>query len=169
MAMTPTVSRVLAISFGAALAGIAACAQGERPAGETRASLVDDLPVPTGAAEQVEHLRQLRALYDEDGDGFVSPAEAEGYYRRYFDQLDDNNDGRLSRAELEPETPGVPDLEVAEEELVGASEQEYVDGSLRKYNLRADPTVGMMSTADFDEMVGEPDAAISTPRPEAVP
>lgn len=75
----------------------------------------------------------------------------------------------LSRPELEPETPGVPDLEVAEEELVGAFEQEYVDSSLRKYNLRADRTIGMMSTADFDEMVGEPDAAISTPRLEAVP
>jgi EF hand domain-containing protein len=111
----------------------------------------------------------LRALYDEDGDGFVSPAEAEGYYRRYFDQLDDNNDGRLSRAELKPETPGAHDLEVAEEELVGTTEQEYVDDNLRKYNLRADRTIGMMSTGDFDEMVGEPDAAISTPRPELLP
>jgi hypothetical protein len=46
MAMTRTASRLLAISFCAALAGNAACAQGERPAGEARASLDDDLPVP---------------------------------------------------------------------------------------------------------------------------
>jgi hypothetical protein len=166
MAMTRTASRVLAISLGAALAGIAACAQGERPAGEARASLDDDLPVPPGAAEQVQALTALRDRYDE---GFVSPAEAEGYYQRYFDQLDDNNDGRLSRAELKPETPGAPDLEVAEEELIGATEQEYVDDNLRKYNLRADRTIGMMSTGDFDEIVGEPDTAISTPRQELLP
>ena len=82
---------------------------------------------------------------------------------------DDNNDGRLSRAELKPETPSAPDLELAYEELVGATEQEYVDDNMRRYNLRADRTIGLMSTRDFDEMVGEPDAAISTPRPELLP
>lgn len=105
-----------------------------------------------------------RDRYDDDGDGFVSPAEAEGYYRRNFGQLDDNNNGRLSRAELEPEAPGAPDLELADEELLGWSEQEYVDEELRKYNRRADRTVGVMSTPDFDEMVGAGDAAISDPR-----
>lgn len=168
MGMTPTLSRALAISLGAGLAAIVACARVEEADVEPRAGL-EDLPVPEGAAEQVEDLTALRAVHDEDGDGFVSPAEAEGYYRRYFAQLDDNNDGRLSRAELKPEAPGTPDLEVAYEELVGTTEQEYVDQYLRKYNLRADRTIGMMSTRDFDEMVGEPDAAISTPRPELLP
>jgi hypothetical protein len=69
----------------------------------------------------VDDLTKRRALYDEDGDGFVSPAEAEGYHRRYVGQLDHNHDGGLSWAELKPITPGVPDLEVAYEELVGAS------------------------------------------------
>ena len=169
MAMTRTVGRGLAISLGAGLAAITACAEVERPAIQPQVSPGDDLPVPEGAAEQVEALTQLRALHDEDGDGFVSPSEAEGYYRRYFDQLDDNNDGRLSRAELRPETPGTPDLEVAYEELVGTTEQEYVDVNLGRYNLRADRSIGMMSTREFDEMVGEPDAAISTPRPELLP
>jgi hypothetical protein len=125
--------------------------------------------VPGIAAEQVEELTERQSRYDDDGDGFVSPAEAEGYYRRYFGQLDDNNDGRLSRAELKPEPPGAPDLELANEELVGWTEQEYVDENLRKYNLCADRTVGMMSTADFDEMVGARDAAISDPRSGLLP
>jgi Ca2+-binding EF-hand superfamily protein len=50
----------------------------------------------------VEHLTEVRKLHDKDGDGFVSAVEAEGFYHRYFGQLDDNNDGRLSRAELKP-------------------------------------------------------------------
>ena len=166
MATNRTMRRSLAMGLGSALA---ACAQVERPTIEPRAGLDDDLPVPRGAAEQVDDLTAARALHDEDGDGFVSPAEAEGYYRRYFAQLDDNNDGRLSRAELKPETPGTPDLEVAYEELVGRTEREYVDLNMRNYNLRADRTIGMMSTKEFDEMVGEPDAAISTPRPELLP
>ena len=170
MAKTRTARRAVAIGLGAALAGIAACAPVDEAAIEPeRAGLDDDLPVPGDAAEQVDELTERRDLYDEDGDGFVSPAEAEGYYRRYFVQLDDNNDGRLSRAELKAEVPGMPDLELAYEELVGATEREYVDVSLRKYNLRADRTIGMMSTKEFDEMVGEPDAAISTPRPELLP
>jgi hypothetical protein len=169
MAIKRTARGALAIRLGATLAGLAACNRPEAPSLEPRAGLDQDLPVPSGAAEQVEELTRLRALYDEDDDGFVSPAEAEGYYRRDFAQLDDNNDGRLSRAELKPEAPRPPDLELADEELVGATEQEYVDDSLRKYNLRADRTIGMMSTRDFDEMIGEPDAAISTPRPELLP
>ncbi len=159
----------MAGSFAVVLAIVAAYAQAGERAIELETGLDDDLSVPRGAAEQVEDLTQVREQYDENADGFVSPTEAEGYYRRYFDQLDDNNDGRLSRAELKPETPSTPDLEVAYEELVGATEQEYLDVNLRKYNLRADRTVGMMSTRDFDEMVGEPDAAISTPRPELLP
>jgi hypothetical protein len=169
MAMTRTTRSALAIGLGATLAGLAACSRPEAPSLEPRAGLDQDLPVPPDAAEQVEHLTALRALYDESEDGFVSPAEAEGYYRRYFGQLDDDHDGRLSRAELKPEAPGAPDLELANEELVGATEDEYVDDSLSKYNLRADRTIGMMSTRDFDEMVGAPDAAISTPRPELLP
>ena len=169
MAMTGTARRALALGCAAALAVLAGCAQPGERATDVETGLDDDLAVPRGAAEQVEDLTALRELYDEDGDGFVSPAEAEGYYRRYFDQLDDNNDGRLSRAELKPEMPGAPDLEIAQEELVGATWREYVDVNMRRYNLRADRTVGMMSTRDFDEMVGEPDAAISTPRPELLP
>jgi hypothetical protein len=75
-----------------------------RVAGEP--GLDGDLPVPAGAAEQVEALTALRDVYDEDGDGLVAPAEAERYYRRYFGQLDDNHDGRPSRAELKPDAPG---------------------------------------------------------------
>ena len=169
MAMTRIVSRALAMSLGAALAAIAACADVERRAIEPRAELDGDLAPPPGAAEQVEDLTALRAVYDEDGDGFVSPAEAEGYYRRYFAQLDDNNDGRLSRAELKPEVPSIPELEVASEELLGATEREYVDLNMRNYDLRADRTVGMMSTREFDEMVGDRDPALSMPRPGIYP
>ena len=164
------VTRTAGCAVAAGLAALlAACAQPGERAIELETGLDDDLPVAQGAAEQVEDLTELRTLYDEDNDGFVSPAEAAGYYRRHFDQLDDNNDGRLSRAELKPEGPTTADLEVAYEELIGATEQEYVDDNLRKNTLRADRTIGMMSTRDFAEMVGDPDAAISTPRPELLP
>ena len=98
-----------------------------------------------------------------------SHAAEEGYYRRYFGELDDNDDGRLSRAELEPEAPDTPEVEVADEELVDATEQEYLDERLRRYDLRADPSVGMMSTKDFDEMIGGSGAAIGGSRPGFMP
>jgi hypothetical protein len=143
------------------------------PGGGTRgraaAGLDGELPVPDDAAAQVRESTERRELHDEDGDGFVSRAEAEGYYRGHLSELDDDNDGRLSRAKLEPGAPGAPDLELAYEELVGATEQEYVDDNLRKYDLRADRTVGMMSTREFDELVGDADPAISIPRPGIYP
>src|SRR5688500_4927462 len=118
MAMTRRTGRALVVGLGAALT---ACTEVAEPDIEPRAGL-QDLPVPPYSAEQVEDLTAVRATHDEDGDGFVSAAEAEGYYRRYFAQLDDDKDGRLSRAELRPEAPGTPDLEVASEELVGWTE-----------------------------------------------
>ena len=153
------------VGIAALLALLAGCAQPGARAIEAETGLDGDGAVPGGAAQEVAALNALREALDEDGDGFVSPAEAEGYHRRYFGLLDDNHDGRLSRAELRPEAPGTPDLEIAYEELVGATEQEYVDDNLRRYNLRADQTIGMMSTRDFDEMVGTSDPAISDPRP----
>jgi EF hand len=160
---------LLAFGIGIVMVGLAACGQTRQAPIETPPRFQEGILVPGDAAEEVEALTARRDRYDEDGDGFVSPAEAEGYWRRYFAQLDDNNDGRLSRAELDPEAPGTPDLELANEELVGWAEQEYVDDGLREYNLRADRTIGMMSTSDFDEMVGAADAAISDPRPGLLP
>jgi hypothetical protein len=81
MAMTRTARGTLAMGLAAMLA---ACAQEEAPSLEPRADLDQDLRVPPDAAEQVEHLTALRALYDEDGEGFISPAEAAGYYRRHL-------------------------------------------------------------------------------------
>jgi hypothetical protein len=149
------------IGLGAALAAIAACAEVEVAPTESLAE--------SQAAEQVAALTELRERYDDDGDGFVSRVEAEGYWRRHFGRLDDNDDGRLSRTELEPEAPGAPDLEPAYEELVGATEQDYVGSNLGEFDRRIDPTVGMMSTADFHEVIGIPDPALSEPGPELVP
>ena len=152
-----------------ALIGIAGCSQAPRARLEPPPGFAARPSVSSDAAEQVENLTAVRARHDEDGDGFVSPAEAEGYYRRYFGELDDNDDGRLSRAELEPEAPDTPEVEVADEELVDATEQEYLDQRLRRYDLRADPSVGMMSTKDFDEMIGGSGAAIGGSRPGFMP
>jgi hypothetical protein len=168
MAVIPAVGPVAFVAFAALLALLAGCAEPGERAIEVETGLDGNVPVPGDAAQQVAALTALRGSLDEDGDGFVSPAEAEGYYRRHFDLLDDNNDGRLSRAELEPEAPGTPDLEIASEELVGATEQEYVDDNLRKYKLGTDRTIGMMSTRDFDEMVGTSDPAINDARPGVV-
>ena len=152
-----------------ALIGIAGCSQTPRERLEPPPGFAARPSVSSDAAEQVENLTAVRARHDEDGDGFVSPAEAEGYYRRYFGELDDNDDGRLSRAELEPEAPDTPEVEVADEELVDATEQEYLDERLRRYDLRADPSVGMMSTKDFDEMIGGSGPAIGGSRPGFMP
>ena len=168
MGGTPTARWRVTFGLGVAILALVACTQPQEPL-EPPPHFGERPSAPSDAAEHVRELTMRRDLYDEDGDGFVSPAEAEGYYRRNFAELDDNNDGRLARAELKPETPGTPDLELAIEELVGSTEQEYVDDNLSKYDLRADRTIGMMSTRDFDEMIGEPDRAISTPRPELRP
>ena len=167
--MAATACRRVTVGLGVTMLGLAACAQTPQEPLEPPPGFGERPPAPSDAAEQVETLSMRRDRYDEDGDGFVSPDEAEGYYRWYFAELDDNNDGRRSRAELKPETPATPEFELAIEELVGRTEQEYVDDNLRKYDLRADRTIGMMSTRDFDEMVGDPDRALSTPRPELLP
>ena len=80
-----------AIGLGAVLVAVAACAEVDVAPTEPQAA--------SHAAGQVAALTAVRERYDEDGDGFVSRAEAEGYWRRHFGALDDNNDGRLSRAE----------------------------------------------------------------------
>lgn len=169
MAVTRPARRRIVVGIAALLALLAGCAPPAERALEAETGLDGDVPAPGAAAEQVRTLTAVRDLHDEDGDGFVSPAEAEGYYRRHFKQLDDNHDGRLSRAELRPEAPGAPDLEIAYEELVGTTEQAYVEDNLRQYNLRVERTVGMMSTKEFDEMVGSSHPAIREPRPGTVP
>lgn len=169
MVRPSTVCFVARLGIGGALLGIAACSETAEERLQPPPGFAARPSASSDAAEQVEELPAVRARHDEDGDGFVSPAEAEGYYRRYFGQLDDNNDGRLSRAELEPEAPDTPEVEVADEELVDATEQEYLDERLRRYDLRADPSVGMMSTKDFDEMIGGSGAAIGGSRPGFMP
>lgn len=146
---------------------LAACAQPGERAIQVETRLDEDVPVPPDAAAQVRHLTAVREAYDENGDGFVSRGEAESYYRRYFAGLDDNNDGRLSRAELKPEVPGPPDTELYFEELIGATEREYVDVNIRHYDLRADLTTDMMSTRDFDDLLRDPDPAGIIPRPNS--
>ena len=158
MSITRTACRVVAFGLGVMLAGLVGCTPAKEDAiAPPPADLEDEAPVPGTAAEQVQGSTERHRIYDQDGDGFVSSAEAEGHYRRYFGELDDNDDGRLSQAELEPETPVTSDLKTALEDLVGATEQGYVDANLNRYNQSADPGSGMMSTSDFDAMVGAPD------------
>jgi hypothetical protein len=161
MGKSPTACRVVKVGIGVVVVGLAACSQTRQEPIEPPPGFSERPSASSVGAEQAGELTASRHIYDEDGDGFVSRAEAEGYYRRSF--------GQLAPAELEPEEPSALDLGVAFEELVGRSEQEYVDDNLRKYNLRADQTVGMMSTRDFDEMIGGSDPAISNPRPGLLP
>ena len=169
MSSPSTVCFVARLGIGGALLGMVACSETAEERLQPPPGFAARPSASSDAAEQVEELTAVRPRHDEDGDGFVSPAEAKGYYRRYFGQLDDNNDGRLSRAELQPEAPGTPDLELADEELVGATEQEYLAGRLRQYDLRADPSIGMLSTKDFEDMVGGSDPAIGGSRPGFMP
>jgi hypothetical protein len=161
MGMKRTACHGVALGLGAMLAGLVGCGPVQHAAiTPPPPDLEDEAPVPGDAAEQVQAPAEHNSTHDQDGDGFVSPSEAEGYYRRQFGELDDDNDGRLSQAELEPETPVTSDLKAAWQDLVGATEQGYVDANLNRYNSRADPGSGMMSTSDFDAMVGAPDPMI---------
>jgi hypothetical protein len=169
MTGTPTACWRVTVGLGVTMLGLAACTRTSQEPLEPPPGFGERPSAPSDAAEQVGTLSARRDRYDKDGDGFVSLLEAEGYYRSNFAELDDDNDGRLSRAELKPEPSATPEFELAIEELVGRTEQEYVDDNLRRYDLRADRTIGMMSTKDFDEMVGEPDRALSAPRPELLP
>jgi EF hand len=169
MVRTRSVGFVARLGIGSVLAGIVACSQAPQERLEPPPGYAARPSASGAAAEPVEELTAVRAPHDEDGDGFISPAEAEGFYRRYFGQLDDDDDGRLSRAELESKAPGTPETEVADEELVGATEQEYLDHRLRRYDRRADPPMGMMSTKDFDEMLGGSDPAMGGPRLGSMP
>ena len=60
-------------------------------------------------------------------------------------------------------------MELADEELVDATEQDYLDERLRQYDRRTDPSVGMLSTKDFEEMVGGSDPAMGGSRPRITP
>jgi hypothetical protein len=169
MARTRSVRFVARLGIGGALAGIIACSQTPQALLEPPPGFAARPSVSGGAAEQVEELTAVRTRHDGNGDGFASPAEAQGYERRSFGPVDDNNDGRLSRTELEPQAPGTPEVEPAEEEAVGATEQEYLDERLRRHVRRADPSVGMMSTKDFDQMLGGSDPGIGGSRPGPMP
>lgn len=144
MEAPPTACWHVTVGLGAMM--LAACSQTPPEPIEPPPRFGERPSAPSDAAEQVREMTTRRDLYNQDRDGFVSRVEAEGYYRRNFAELDDDNDGRLARAELKPEPPTTPELELAIEELVGSTEQRYVDDNLRKYNLRADRTIGMMST-----------------------
>jgi hypothetical protein len=166
MVRTRSVGFVARLGIGSVLAGIVACSQAPPERLEPPPGYAARPSASGAAAEPVEELTAVRPPHDEDGDGFVSPAEAEGYDRRHFGLLDDN--GRLSPAELEPGAPGAPATEPADEELVGATEQEDLNPRLQGHDRRADPSMGMMSTRDFDEMLGGSDPAIGA-RPGSMP
>lgn len=104
----------------------------------------------TAPLETVERQENRLRLMDRNDDDFVDRQEAEAFYRWRFDRLDEDGDGRLSRAELEVEFPGVP--EAGAEELVGVTKDGYARAELERFDGRAE-TTGMMSTADFHDMV----------------
>lgn len=139
--------RRLAIALVPVLAGV-----GCQPAAGPGEPTLERMP----PLSRVEALENRQRLLDTNDDGFIEEAEAEAYYRRRFAELDDNNDGRLSRAELEVEYADTPEAGVAYEELTGIGADAYAERELRRFDLRADRTTGMMSTGDFDAMVRSP-------------
>ena len=98
---------------------------------------------------------------DRDGDGLIDQAEASAFYREHFDELDVDRDGRLSPAERAGGEAMLLDLEL--DPALDLERDAFESERLRTFNLRADHTTGMMSTRDFDEMVGTSDPAISDP------
>lgn len=144
---------------GTALAVLVGCTTANDRASPPQAGAAQAQQGPSMAAtsplETVETLENRLRRLDEDGDDFIDRREAEAFYRWRFERLDDNGDGRLSRAELQVELPGVPDAETAIEELAGVSEDEYARAELGRFGGRAG-TTGMMSTADFHDMVRNP-------------
>lgn len=142
--------------MGAALAVLFGCTSTDNRASRPQAA-ADQAPetaATTGTTplETVETRENRLRLMDQNDDDFVDRQEAEAFYRWRFDRLDEDGDGRLSRAELEVEFPGVPDPEAGVEELVGVTKDGYARAELERFDGRAE-TTGMMSTADFHDMV----------------
>lgn len=103
---------------------------------------------------------------DIDGDGFIDPREAAGYFARRFGELDQNGDARLSREEIALEIDELEDPEAhfstldADADLM-ISQDEYFRASSERFRQRINPTSGMMSSSDFDTMIRFKDPLVS--------
>jgi hypothetical protein len=147
----------------AAVAVIALTAGGAWAQGDQAPASESAPGEPLAAVERSENL--VRTL-DLNRDGFVDRAEAEAFYRQRFGTLDQDGDGRLSRAELEADLAGGPDPDVAFETMdlnvdLGVDDEEYFDAGFGRFEELADPAIGMMSTADFQDMVRLSDPLIT--------
>lgn len=95
---------------------------------------------------------------DIDGDGFIDPREAAGYFARRFGELDQDGDARLSREEIALEIDQLENPETHFSSLdldanLVISQDEYFRASSERFRQRINPTSGMMSSSDFDTMI----------------
>ena len=106
------------------------------------------------------------ATRDIDGDGFIEPREAAGYFARRFGELDQDGDARLSREEIAVEIDELEDPEGyfssldADADLM-ISQDEYFRASSDRFRQRVNPTSGMMSSSDFDTMIRAKDPLVT--------
>lgn len=97
---------------------------------------------------------------DLNDDGFIDADEAAGYYARRFGELDQDGDAVLSREEIgaelgEDDEAGFEALDLDAD--LSINQDEYFQDSSRRFRQSVDPMTGMMSTSDFDTMIGRVD------------
>lgn len=138
---------------------LAACAFGSDPEGErARTAALEPAP-PTSSVPPL-------STRDINGDGLISAGEAAGYYARRFGELDQDGDAYLSRSEMGLEIDALEDPDAEFEGLdtdsdLIISQDEYFEANSERYLQRVEPTTGMMSSSDFDEMIRFSDPEIS--------
>lgn len=145
---------IAALALGAFVAGCAGEPEPERAV----ATAVRDVPEPPARTKPGSMLRDL------NDDGFISASEAAGYYARRFGELDQDGDALLSREEIAQDLGTDADAGFAAIDLdrdLMIDQQEYFQARSDLFRRSVDPSSGMMSTSDFDTMIGRADPPIA--------
>lgn len=142
-------TRCILLLLGAVL--LSGCAGSADPMGE---------PLHTARLEPEAVLSSVppSSTRDIDGDGFINPREAAGYFARRFGELDQDGDARLSREEIALEIDQLENPETHFSSLdldanLMISQAEYFKANSEQFHQRINPTSGMMSSSDFDTMI----------------
>jgi hypothetical protein len=146
---------VAVLALGAVAAGCAG-APDRQAAVPSPPDLAEPPPVRTKPGTTVR---------DINDDGFIDADEAAGYYARRFGELDQDGDALLSREEIARDLGEEHDarfeaLDRDADRMI--NQDEYFLSSSDRYRQKVDPTSGMMSTSDFDSMIGRVDPAITS-------
>lgn len=125
------------------------------------AERVEPPPAPPAVAEPPPlRTKPGTATRDFNGDGFIDAEEAAGYYARRFGELDQDGDVLLSEEEIAADMDAGGFAELDLDADLSINQDEYFQSNSRRFRSAIDPTTGMMSTSDFDTMIGRTDPIV---------